>query len=65
MDDCVIVAAPRDCLESDARTRSQSESSAKSSYFCVVFRAQRFGSAGRLRTAFLNGGMPVRQRALR
>ena len=65
MDDWGVVAAPRDCLESDARTRSHSESSAKSSYFWAAFRAQRFGSAGRLRTAFLNGRIPLRRRALR
>jgi hypothetical protein len=59
MDDWGVVAAPRDCLESDARTRSHSESSAKSSNLCVVFRAQRFWSAGRLRTAFLNGRLPA------
>jgi hypothetical protein len=65
MDDRRVVAAPADCLESDTRTRSHSESSAKSSNLYAVFRAQRFGSAGRLRTAFLNGRMPVHQRALR
>ena len=59
MDDWGVVAAPRDCLESDARARSHSESSAKSSYFCAVFRARRFGSAGRRRTAFLNGRLPA------
>jgi hypothetical protein len=42
MDDWGVVAAPRDCLESDAKTRSHSESSAKSSNLCVVFRAHRF-----------------------
>jgi hypothetical protein len=63
MADWGVVAAPGDCLESDARTGSHSESSAKSSNLCAVFRAQHFGSAGRLRTAFLNGRMPVRRRA--
>ena len=62
MDDRGVIAAPRDCLESDARTRSHSESSAKSSNLCVVFRAQRFWSAGRPRVAFLNCRMPVRRR---
>lgn len=65
MDDWGIVAVPLNYLESDARMRSHSESSAKSSNLCAAFRAQRFGSAERLRTAFLNGRMPVRRRALR
>ena len=46
MDDRGVVAALGDCLESDARTRSHSESSAKSSNLCAVFRAQLVAYCG-------------------
>jgi hypothetical protein len=67
MDDWGVVAAPRNCPKSDARRRSHSESCAKSTNLCAIFRAQRFllaksfgvGSAGRIGTPFLNGKMPV------
>jgi hypothetical protein len=65
MDDCGVIAAPPNCLKSDARTRSHSQSSAKWSKLCAGFRAQRFRSAGRLRTAFLNGRRRVRRHPLR